>query len=77
MVESLSRKLESEIRVGNFPGIKVVRGVKRIDNLQLVDETLLLGGVSIIISSNFKMVIDPFIIICGGTINYNKRQIYG
>jgi hypothetical protein len=50
MVESLSRRLDKERRKKTIPGIKIVQGVKRINNSQFVDDTILLGGTSSIIA---------------------------
>jgi hypothetical protein len=52
------------------------QGVKRINHSQFVDDTLLMGGASRIISNHFKLVLDQFTQIYRGIINKNKSQIY-
>jgi len=42
MVESLCRKLELERLNDNLPGIKIVRGVKRINHFQFTNNTILI-----------------------------------
>jgi hypothetical protein len=46
MAETLNRRLEQERATRNIPGLKIARGVRRINNSQFVDGTLLLGGAS-------------------------------
>jgi hypothetical protein len=53
-----------------------VRGVRRINNSQFVDDTLLLGGASQIMAQRFKLVLDQYEQASGGLINKNKSQIY-
>jgi hypothetical protein len=60
MAEHLSRRLEHERKIGNIPGLIIVRGVKKINHSQFVDDTLLLGGASIVITVCFKEVLDQF-----------------
>jgi hypothetical protein len=43
VVETLSRKLEHERDLGNFPSLQITKGVKNM-NLEFVDDTLLLKG---------------------------------
>jgi hypothetical protein len=52
------------------------QGVKRINRSQFVDDALLMGGASRIISNHFKLVLDRFNQIYRGIINKNKSQIY-
>jgi hypothetical protein len=40
MAETLNRRLEHERATGNIPGLKIARGVRRINNSQFVDDTL-------------------------------------
>jgi hypothetical protein len=58
MVESLNRTLEWERISGEIPGLFIARGVKRINHSQFVDDALLVGGASRIISKNFKLVLE-------------------
>jgi hypothetical protein len=76
MEESLNRRLEYERRTCNIPGLKIARGVRRINNSQFVDDTLLLGGASQTMANRFKLVLDQYGEASGGTINKHKSQIY-
>jgi hypothetical protein len=76
MVESLSKILDKEILQKSILGIKIVQGVKRINNSQFVDDTILLGGASSIISNRFKKVMDDYMTTSRGLINARKSQIY-
>jgi hypothetical protein len=76
MVESINIKLAYERRTNNFPGLKITRGARRINNSQFVDDTLLLGGASQTMATIFKMVLDQYREATGGTINKHKSQIY-
>jgi hypothetical protein len=50
MAESLSIKLEHERIVKNIQGLQIVHGVKNLNHSQFADDTLLLGGASVIIA---------------------------
>lgn len=76
MAEALNRKLDYEGRSGSIPGLKIARGVRRINHSQFVDNTLLIGGASKIMASRFKLVLDQYVEVSGGVINKNKSQIY-
>jgi len=76
MEKSLSRMLEVEHNNGNVPRIQVVRGTKSINHSQFVDDTLLIGGSSIIITRIFNNFLDLFTCASRGLINHNKCQIY-
>jgi hypothetical protein len=76
MENSLSKKGENERTKGNIAGLGIVRGVKSINHSQFVNDTILLGGVSTIMVSRFKQVLDLFLQVSGGSINYSKCQIY-
>jgi hypothetical protein len=77
MADSLSKKLEAERINGNLLRIKIVRGVKSLNHSQFADDTLLLGGASIIISTRFNQVLESFLLTSEGAINYQKCQIFG
>jgi hypothetical protein len=84
MVDSLSRKLEEEHRLGRLPGIQNSRGVsilnsqfKAINHSQFANDTLLLGATSPIIARIFKRILDSFLIALGGKINISKSRIHG
>jgi hypothetical protein len=46
MAETLNIILEQERLTKNILGLKIARGVRRINNSQFVDDTILLGGAS-------------------------------
>jgi hypothetical protein len=77
VVEYLSRNLEKERDLGNLPGMQITRGVRNMNHSQFIDDTLLLGGDSIIIATRFKRILDSFLDASGGAVNNKKCQIYG
>jgi hypothetical protein len=76
MEESINKRLEHERRSGNIPGLKIARGVRRINNSQFIDDTLFLGGASQTMATRFKLVLDQYGEASGGVINKHKIQIY-
>jgi hypothetical protein len=76
MAYSLSRKLENERTTRNILVLRIVRVVKSINHLQFMNDTILLGGASTIMAYRFKKVMDLFLQVSSGSINYNKCQIY-
>ena len=76
MVDSLSRKLEEEHRLGRLSGIQIAPGVKEINHSQFADDILLLGGASSIIARIFKMILDQFISVSRGQVNSHKFHLY-
>jgi len=58
MEESQNIRLEHERRSGNISGLEIARGVRRINNSQIVDDTLFLGGDYQTMANRFKMVLD-------------------
>ena len=60
MVESLSRKLIAETEVGFLPGVKIARGVDPINHALFADDSLLLGGASILIARVFSVILQNF-----------------
>jgi len=50
MAESFSKALDFKRRFGLITGIKFGNGVKNINHSQFADDTLLLGGASMIIA---------------------------
>jgi hypothetical protein len=44
MAETLNRRLKHERATENISEIKIARAVRRLNNSQFVDDTLLLGG---------------------------------
>lgn len=53
-----------------------MRGVKDINHSLFVDDTLLMGKLSFIIASQFKKVLDEFLLASGGILNNTKCRIY-
>jgi hypothetical protein len=76
MAETLNRRLEQERISKNIPGLKITRGVKRINNSQFVDDTLLLGGASHVMAQRFKTILDQYELASGGLISKHKSQIF-
>jgi len=76
MAEMLNRRLEYERATGNIPGLKIARGVRRLNNSHFVDDTLILGGASQTMARRFKLVLDQYETTSVGLINKHKSQIY-
>jgi hypothetical protein len=57
MEETLKRRLEQERITRNISGLKIARGVRRINNSQFANDTLLLGGASHVMVQIFKTVV--------------------
>ena len=55
----------------------MVQNVKEINHAQFADDTLLLGGASIISANSFKKELDIYKEASGSKINYSKSTIYG
>jgi hypothetical protein len=76
MEETLNRRLDHEKDIGNILGLKIARGLRRINNSQFVDDTLLLGGSSQTMARIFKLVLDQYEETSRVVINKHKIQIY-
>jgi hypothetical protein len=76
MVETLGRQLEKDRTSKAIPGIKITRGTKRINHSQFVDDTLLIGGASIIMAKRFKTALENFTQASGALINNAKSNVY-
>jgi len=76
MVESFSKVLDFNQRVGLITGIKFGNGVKNINHSQFSDDTLLIGGESTTIARRFKSVLDKYMRFSGGLVNQLKSYIY-
>jgi hypothetical protein len=76
VADTLSRKLEHERVSGNLHGLQIVRAVKNMNHSQFADDTLFLGGTSIIIASQFKSILDSYLDASGGDANNRKCQVY-
>jgi len=72
MAYSLSRDLEKSRRERTLTGLHISYGVRSINHSLFVDDTLLMGGASCIITQRFKKVIDNFMEVSGGLLNNAK-----
>ena len=77
MVEALSRKLSAELAVSSLPGIKIESGVDPINHNIFVDDSLLLGGASLIIARDFNVSLQNFYLTLGALMNKSKSVVYG
>ena len=77
MAETLSRKLLAEKDAGYIPGIKIARGIVPINHAIFVNDSLLLGGVSMAIARAFKDILNNLCLSLGALINKNKSAVYG
>ena len=75
MVESLSKKLEHERRMGRLPGIEFTWGIKEINHSQFADDTLILITSSSIIEEIFKRVLHTFLSSSSSKINSHKASL--
>lgn len=73
------KKLENEMLVGNLPSLQIARGVRNLNHSQFVDDTLLLGGASMLIATKFKkkLELDSFLDASRVVVNHRKCQIMG
>jgi hypothetical protein len=76
MVEALNRSLEHARKEKSIPGIKIVRGTKRLNHSQFVDDTLLISVSSTILAIRFKNILDLFTNTSGGLINNAKSHLF-
>ena len=58
MAEALSIKISVELAIGSLPGIKIASGVDSINHALFVDDSLLLGGASLIIAQAFNAILQ-------------------
>ena len=77
IAESLSKKIQDMQNNGELRGLKIARGVKNANHAQYADDTILLGGSSIIIAERFREVISTFLKASYGKMNSVKSKIYG
>ena len=61
MAEVLSRKLSAEMVVGSLPGIKIARGVDPLNHALFADDSLLLGGASLLSLGLLRLVFKNFV----------------
>ena len=77
MAESLSRKLSVEKEVGFLSSIKIARGIDPINHALFANDSLLLGGASLMIARAFNVVFQKFYQSLGALINKSKSGVYG
>jgi hypothetical protein len=73
----LSYQLETSRTQSNLQGLKIVQGVKEINHAQFVDDTLLLGGASLLVAKRFKEELDAYAAMPRSEISQSKSKIYG
>ena len=56
--------------------MKITRGVRDANHMQFVDDTIMLGGTSIIIAERFRRVLSTFLKALDGKINATKSKSY-
>ena len=76
MAESLRRKILVENEVGFLLGIKISRGIDPINHALFADDSLLLGGASLMIAWAFNVILQNFFQSSGALINKNKSAVY-
>ena len=77
MADALSRKLDAKKKVGTVPSIRIVKGIEPINHSLFVDNSLLLGGASIMISKSFSRILQDLCSITGALVNKRKSVVYG
>ena len=73
----MSKKLQALQNNGELRGLQISKGVKNPNHSQFADDTIRLGGASIIIVERFKEVISTFLKASDGKVNATKTKIYG
>ena len=61
VAESFTRKLQDMQTNGELRGLKISKGVKNENHSQFADDTILLGGASVIIAEIFRKFISTFV----------------
>ena len=56
-------------------GLRIARGVKDVNHAQFANDTILLGGASVVSARLFKRELEKYQDASGSLINYNKSQI--
>jgi len=69
MVESFTKALDYNRRMGFITRIKFGNGAKNINHSQFIDDTLLIGGASTTIARMFKTLLDKFMGYSGDLVN--------
>eukprot|EP00253_Pinus_taeda_P030806 PITA_30806 len=73
----LSYQLNHNQQTQTLPGLRSTHKVKDINHAQFADDTLLLGGASIISARSFKKELDIYRMFSRRKINLRKCSIYG
>ena len=76
MANSLSRRWEHDREIHKLPGIRFKEGIKSINHWKIVDENILLGSASVMISKIFKVNLENFLSTSGAAKNKDKIHIY-
>eukprot|EP00253_Pinus_taeda_P015281 PITA_15281 len=77
MADSLSRKLNAEMITGDLPGIRIANALNPINHALFADDSILLGGASTRIATNFDAVLKSYCRASGAVINNRKSSIFG
>jgi hypothetical protein len=73
----MSYQLEISRIQSNLQGLNIAQGVKEINHAQFADDTLLLGGASMLVAKRFKEELDAYAAMSGSEISQSKSKIYG
>ena len=63
--------------MGNIPGMEISKVSKESNHLQIANDTLLMGGSSSVIATQFKSIINVYTNAYGGSENKGKGCLYG
>ena len=72
MDDSLSHRLDNVRKPCQLLGLQFTRRIKEIDHSQFIDDTLLLGGASVVIETMFTYVLDSYLNAFGVCVNKQK-----
>ena len=76
MGKSLNKKLLAEKEAGFLLGIMITRGVDPIDHSLFANDSLILGGASLMIDQAFNVILQNFCQSSGALITKNKSAVY-
>ena len=76
MAEVLSRKISVEMVARSLPSIKIASGVDPINHALFANESLLLGGASLIIARAFNLTLQNFFSSSGALIDKSKSVVF-
>ena len=77
MADALSKKLDAEKKVGTVLSIRIVKGIEPKNHSLFAQDSLLLGGASILISKAFNRILQDLCSITGALVNKRKSVVYG